>query len=141
MLLTLGALPTLAMLLLDLAGAVQRMDDEGLELVSKKICEPFFHAALLCLLPLPASTTLTLSVFAACLPCAPVPKQPVNGSTSGGHGRANGAQRRAGCGSLIYPSPVLPSETAHLAARGSLAPQQPHWYVVRICTGLAFYHH
>ncbi|XP_059101851.1 transmembrane and coiled-coil domain-containing protein 6 isoform X2 [Peromyscus eremicus] len=32
MLLTLGALSTLAMLLLDLAGAVQRMDDEGLEL-------------------------------------------------------------------------------------------------------------
>lgn len=66
MLLTLGALPTLAMLLLDLAGAVQRMDDEGLELVSKKICEPFFHAALLCLLPLPASTTLTLSLQLAC---------------------------------------------------------------------------
>ncbi|XP_076411140.1 transmembrane and coiled-coil domain-containing protein 6 isoform X1 [Peromyscus maniculatus bairdii] len=34
MLLTLGALPTLAMLLLDLAGAVQRMDDEGLELLA-----------------------------------------------------------------------------------------------------------
>lgn len=36
MLLAHGALPTLAMLLLDLAGAVQRMDDVGLELVSKK---------------------------------------------------------------------------------------------------------
>ncbi|KAL6083412.1 hypothetical protein STEG23_013160, partial [Scotinomys teguina] len=34
MLLTHGALPTLAMLLLDLAGAVQRMDDEGLELLA-----------------------------------------------------------------------------------------------------------
>ncbi|XP_041516059.1 transmembrane and coiled-coil domain-containing protein 6-like [Microtus oregoni] len=34
MLLTHGALPTLAMLLLDLAGAVQRMDDVGLELLA-----------------------------------------------------------------------------------------------------------
>ncbi|XP_036060440.1 transmembrane and coiled-coil domain-containing protein 6 isoform X2 [Onychomys torridus] len=33
-LLTLGALPTLATLLLDLAGAVQRADDEGLELLA-----------------------------------------------------------------------------------------------------------
>lgn len=36
MLLSHGALPTLAMLLLDMAGAAQRMDDAGLELVSKK---------------------------------------------------------------------------------------------------------
>lgn len=67
MLLTHGALPTLAMLLLDLAGAVQRMDDVGLELVSKKGSVSLsLDAALLCLLPLPPPTTLNLSLQLAC---------------------------------------------------------------------------
>lgn len=54
-------------------------------------------------------------VFAACMPCGSVSKQPVNRSARGGHGTADGAQRRATCGGLIYLSPVLPSETARLA--------------------------
>lgn len=41
-----GALPTLALLLLDLAGAVQRMDDAGLELVRERDCGTCF---ILCL--------------------------------------------------------------------------------------------
>lgn len=128
-LLTHGALPTLALLLLDLAGALQRMDDVGLELVRERIHGSCFT---LCLYVSAVSLPFyyVQLVFAACMPRASVSKQPVNRSASGGHGTASGAWRRATFGSLIYLSPVLRSETACLATRGPLAPQQPHWYLL-----------
>lgn len=64
-LLTHGALPTLALLLLDLAGTVQRMDDVGLELVRERMCGTCFTlcVSLLCL---SLSITLNLSLQLAC---------------------------------------------------------------------------
>lgn len=55
-----GALPTLALLLLDLAGAAQRMDDVGLELVRERVCGTCFS---LCLYVSAAS----FSFYYACL--------------------------------------------------------------------------
>lgn len=109
-----GALPTLALLLLDLAGAVQRMDDAGLELVRERVCGTCFTLCL-CVSALSFSFYYAQLVFAARMPRASVSKQPANRSASGGHGAADGARRRAACGGLIYLSPVLPSEAACLA--------------------------
>lgn len=64
-LLTHGALPTLALLLLDLAGAVQRLDAVGLELVREMMCGACFT---LCLYvsAVSFSIMLNLSLQLAC---------------------------------------------------------------------------
>lgn len=99
LLITHGALSTLGLLLLDVAGAVQRTEDAGLELVGEKDWSrsgrPFF---LLCssssLKMFSSSLHLTLQlVFAGCMPCASVSKQLANGGSSRGCGRANAARR------------------------------------------------
>lgn len=98
LLITHGAVSTLGLLLLHLAGTVQSSEDAGLELVGEedrsRSAQPFF---LLFLFQCAGSPLLLIPdpqlVFAAGVPCASVSKQLANRGSGGSWGRASAAQR------------------------------------------------
>lgn len=93
-----GTLSTLGLLLLDLAEAVQRSEDAGLELVGEEDRSRSVLPSFLLFLLQGAGSPFQLKpdpqlVVAAGVPCAPGSKQFASRGSSGGCRRGNAAQR------------------------------------------------
>lgn len=117
LLITQGALTTLGLLLLDLAAAVQRTEDAGLELVCGQvnIWVTSIQFQLMCRLPLPLNLNpyFVLQLVCPVVQCLSNLLTEAAAETVGGPMHL---QDERVLGSLIYPSAVLSPQTAQPAS-------------------------